>query len=56
MYGLGFKGLGLTLRLRRRVLGFWGRVSALGVRVWDLTTRVPEASGRLRGARPIYWL
>ena len=40
---LGF--LGVTLRLLRASWALWGRVSALGGRVWDLTTRVQEAEG-----------
>ena len=34
-----------TLRLLRASWALWGRVSALGGRVWDLTTRVQEAEG-----------
>ena len=37
-----FEGLGLTLRLLRGSWAFWGRVAALGARVWDLTTRGQE--------------
>ena len=32
----------LTLRILRGSWDLWGRVSALGARVWDLTTRVQE--------------
>ena len=32
----------ITLRLVRGSWAFWGRVSALGPRVWDLTRRVQE--------------
>ena len=38
----GLRCLGFTLRLLRGSWAFWGRVSALGARVWDLTTRVQE--------------
>ena len=31
-----------TLRLVRGSWAFWGRVSVLGAKVWDLTTRVQE--------------
>ena len=48
---LGFRVLGFrvtgcweltTVRLLRGSWDLWGRVSALGAGVWDLTTRVPE--------------
>ena len=34
--------IGSTLSLLRGSWAFWWRVSALGARVWDLTTRVQE--------------
>ena len=37
-----------ALRLLRGSWAFWGRVSALGARVRDLTTRVQEPWGGLR--------
>ena len=40
--GLKVRGLRSTLRLQTGSWAFWGRVSASGARVWDLTTRVQE--------------
>ena len=41
-YSRYYKGLGFTLRLLRGSWALLGRVSALGARVRDLTTRVQE--------------
>ena len=35
----------ITLRLRKGSWTFWGRVWALGAKVWDLSTRVQEPQG-----------
>ena len=32
----------ITLRLQKGLGAFWARVSALGTKVWDVTTRVQE--------------
>ena len=54
-WGLGFRGLGFVLRLLRGSWAFWGRVWALGARVRDLTTRVQEPWGGVKGSGFEVW-
>ena len=48
-YMVSFGCLGVTLRLLGPFGAFWGKVWALGAKVWDPTMRAQEPYGRAWG-------